>query len=102
MTAWLAGLVIVSLAYPKIVFRLQTTLLKRMALASQYIGVFLLGIFLLDSLVMGGAHPRIAILIVAAVNAIVSYIASRLILTRGAPQQTVVRPDAPRFDPTRT
>ena len=85
ITSWLAGLIIVSLAYPKLVFRLQTTLLKRMALASQYIGVFLLGIFLLDLLVNGGVHPRIAVLIVAIVNAVVSYTASRLILTRGVP-----------------
>ena len=97
MTAWLAGLVIVSLAYPKIVFRLQTTLLRRMALASLYIGVFLLGIFLLDSLVMGGVHPRIAVLIVVIVNAFVSYTASRLILRRGASQQTVIRSDAARI-----
>jgi putative flippase GtrA len=97
MTAWLAGLVIVSLAYPKLVFRLQTTLLKRMALASQYIGVFLSGIFLLDSLVIGGIHPRIAVLIVAAISAIVSYTASRLLLTRGASQQTVVGSDAAKI-----
>ena len=85
ITAWLAGLVIVSVAYPKVVFRLQTTLFKRFALASQYVAVFLLGIFLLDFLVTAGVHPRIAVLIVVVVNAIVNYTASRFILTRGIP-----------------
>jgi putative flippase GtrA len=76
--AWLVGLIIVAVAYPKVVFRVTGGWARGGAIAITYAVVFAVGLLLirlLDSLTI---HSRLSILLVLAVTTTMSYFGSRL------------------------
>jgi putative flippase GtrA len=87
--AWLVGLVIVAVAYPKVVFRVTGGWARGEAIAITYAVVFAVGLLmirLLDSLTI---HSRLSILLVLTVTTTMSYFASRLAIARTNRQKGV-------------
>jgi putative flippase GtrA len=80
--AWLVGLVIVAVAYPKVVFRVTGGWARGGAIAITYAVVFAVGLLLIKLLNSVTIHSRLSILLVLAVTTTMSYFASRLAIAR--------------------
>jgi putative flippase GtrA len=76
--AWLVGLVIVAVAYPKIVFRVTGGWARGGAIAITYAGVFAVGLLLIALLESIRVPSRLSILFVLPVTTTMSYFGSRL------------------------
>ena len=80
--AWLVGLLIVAVAYPKFVFRVEGGWARGGAIAITYAVVFLIGLFLIALLESLTIHNRLGIFFVLAVTSTLSYFGSRLVIAR--------------------
>jgi putative flippase GtrA len=80
--AWLVGLLIVAVAYPKFVFRVNGSWAQGGAIAITYVVVFLIGLFLIGLLESLTIHNRLSIFLVLAATTTLSYFGSRLAITR--------------------
>jgi putative flippase GtrA len=87
--AWLVGLVIVAVAYPKVVFRVTGGWARGGAIAITYAVVFAVGLLLIKLLNSVTIHSRLSILLVLAVTTTMSYFASRLAIARTNRQKGV-------------
>ena len=87
--AWLVGLVIVAVAYPKVVFRVTGGWARGGAIAITYALVFAVGLLLIKLLNSVTIHSRLSILLVLAVTTTMSYFASRLAIARTNRQKGV-------------
>jgi putative flippase GtrA len=87
--AWLVGLVIVSVAYPKIVFRVTGGWARGGAIAIAYVAVFAVGLLLMALLDSLKIQSRLSIFFVLAVTTTMSYFASRLAIARTNRQKGV-------------
>ena len=76
--AWLVGLIIVAVAYPKVVFRVTGGWARGGAIAITYAVVFAVGLLLIRLLNSLTIHSRLSILLVLAVTTTMSYFGSRL------------------------
>jgi putative flippase GtrA len=89
--AWLVGLVIVAVAYPKIVFRVTGGWVRGGAIAMTYAAVFAVGLLLIALLESLKVQSRLSILLALPVTMTMSYFASRLAIGR-TNRQKGVRP----------
>lgn len=80
--AWLVGLLIVAVAYPKFVFRVTGGWARGGAIAITYAAVFVVGLLLIKLLDSVAIHNRLSIFLVLAVTATMSYFGSRLAIAR--------------------
>lgn len=80
--AWLVGLVIVVVAYPKIVFGVPGGWARGGAIAITYAAVFAVGLLLIALLDSLTTHNRLGIFVVLAVTTTMSYFGSRLAIAR--------------------
>jgi putative flippase GtrA len=80
--AWLVGLLIVAVAYPKFVFRVNGSWARGGAIAITYVVVFLTGLFLITLLESLTIPDRLGIFLVLAVTTTLSYFGSRLAIAR--------------------
>jgi putative flippase GtrA len=80
--AWLIGLVIVAVAYPKFVFRVTGGWARGGAIAITYAVVFVVGLLLIKLLESLTIHDRLGIFLVMAVTTAMSYLGSRLAIAR--------------------
>ena len=87
--AWLVGLVIVAVAYPKFVFRVTGGWARGGAIAITYVAVFVVGLLLIALLKSLKVQNRISILLVLPVTITMSYFASRLAIARTSRQKGV-------------
>jgi len=76
--AWLVGIVIVAVAYPKIVFRVTGGWVRGGAIAITYAAVFAVGLLLIALLESLKFQNRLSIMLVLPVTTTVSYFGSRL------------------------
>ena len=87
--AWLVGLVIVAVAYPKFVFRVTGGWARGGAIAITYAAVFAVGLLLIALLESLNVQNRLSILLVLPVTITMSYLASRLAIARTNRQKGV-------------
>jgi hypothetical protein len=87
--AWLVGLVIVAVAYPKIVFRVTGGWARGGAIAITYAAVFAVGLLLIALLESLNVQGRLSILLVLPVTMTMSYFASRLAIAHTNRQKGV-------------
>jgi putative flippase GtrA len=87
--AWLVGLVIVAVAYPKIVFRVTGGWARGGAIAIIYAAVFAVGLLLIALLESLNVQDRLSILLVLPVTMTMSYFASRLAIAHTNRQKGV-------------
>lgn len=87
--AWLVGLVIVAVAYPKIVFRVTGGWARGGVIAISYAAVFAVGLSLIALLESIKVQNRFSILLVLPVTTTISYFASRLAIARTNRQNAV-------------
>ena len=87
--AWLVGLVIVAVAYPKFVFRVTGGWARGGAIAITYAAVFAVGLLLIALLESLNVQNRLSILLVLPVTITMSYFASRLAIARTNRQKGV-------------
>jgi putative flippase GtrA len=80
--AWLIGLLIVAVAYPKLVFRVTCGWARGGAIVITYAVVFVVGLLLIKLLDSVAIHNRLSIFLVLAVTATMSYFGSRLAIAR--------------------
>jgi putative flippase GtrA len=80
--AWLIGLVIVAVAYPKLVFRVTCGWARGGAIAITYAVVFAVGLLLIKLLDSLTIHNRLSIFLVLAVTTTMGYFGSRLAIAR--------------------
>lgn len=81
--AWAAGLVFVMIVYPNRVFlRGRTGISDRFALGATYVGVFLLGLTMLELSSQMGIDPRWGILGVMAMTTAATFLSGRYLLRR--------------------
>jgi putative flippase GtrA len=80
--AWLIGLLIVAVAYPKLVFRVTCGWARGGAIAITYAVVFAVGLLLIKLLESLTIHNRLSIFLVLAVTTTMGYFGSRLAIAR--------------------
>jgi putative flippase GtrA len=80
--AWLIGLLIVAVAYPKLVFRVTCGWARGGAIAITYAVVFVVGLLLIKLLESLTIHNRLSIFLVLAVTTTMGYFGSRLAIAR--------------------
>ena len=90
--AWLIGLVIVAVAYPKFVFRVTGGWARGGAIAITYAVVFVVGLLLIKLLESLTIHDRLGIFLVMAVTTAMSYLGSRLAIARTSSRLKGARP----------
>ena len=76
--AWLAGLTVVATAYPTLVFRAKAGIARSLAIATTYVMVFMIGLWLLTVLDSLAVHKRLGIFAVLVATTTMSYFGSRL------------------------
>jgi putative flippase GtrA len=84
--AWLFGLLFVALVYPRMVFRVQGSLMRGASLAAVYASVFVVGFVMIDLLEFTKLNPRLSIFLVLPTTTALNYLGSRaaISLTGGA------------------
>ena len=90
--AWLVGLLIVAVAYPKFVFRVTGGWARGGAIAITYAAVFVVGLLLIKLLDSLTIHNRLSIFLVLAVTTTMSYFGSRLAIARTGSRLKGARP----------
>lgn len=90
--AWLVGLLIVAVAYPKFVFGVTRGWARGGAIAITYATVFVVGLLLIKLLDSLTIYNRISIFLVLAVTTTMSYFGSRLAIARTSSRLKGARP----------
>ena len=90
--AWLIGLLIVAVAYPKFVFHVTGGWARGGAIAIAYAAVFVVGLLLIKLLDSLTVHNRLSIFLVLAATTTMSYFGSRLAIARTSSQLKGARP----------
>ena len=80
--AWLIGLLIVAVVYPKFVFRVTGGWARGGAIAITYVAVFVVGVLLIKLLDSLAINNRLGIFLVMAVTTTMGYLGSRLAIAR--------------------
>lgn len=80
--AWTIGIVLVAAFYPALVFRVRATTLSKGVMGAIYLGSFVVGLILTQSLSYLGLHPRLIVFIVLFVTSATNFIAGRIALHR--------------------
>jgi len=90
--AWLVGLLMVAVVYPKFVFRVTGGWARGGAIALTYAAVFVVGLTLIKLLESLTIHNRLSIFLVLAVTTTMSYFGSRIAIARTSSRLKGARP----------
>ncbi len=90
--AWLVGLLIVAVVYPKFVFRVTGGWARGGAIALTYVAIFVVGLLLIKLLESLTIHNRLGIFLVMAVTTTMNYFGSRLAVARTSSRLKGARP----------
>lgn len=78
--AWTIGIVLVTIFYPTLVFRVRATAISKGVIGAIYLGSFFFGLILTQSLSYLGLHPRLIVFVVLFVTSAINFIAGRIAL----------------------
>lgn len=80
--AWTIGIVLVAVFYPTFVFRVRATALSKGVISAIYLGSFVVGLILTQSLSYLGLHSRLIVFVVLFVTSGTNFIVGRIALHR--------------------
>lgn len=78
--AWVFGILLVAIVYPRAVYRRRASPASRGTIALVYIGSFFLGLSVAQLLTQLGFHPRLMVFAVLIVTSVINYFGGRIAL----------------------
>lgn len=79
--AWVFGILLVAIAYPRAVYRMRASPVSRGTIALVYVGSFFLGLSVAQLLTQLGLYPRLIVFAVLIATSIINYVGGRIALS---------------------